>query len=224
MYPETSPRLTPPTGITVLSLSGPAVDAVVPLALLESVRSLDLPAADLDTELVHELRNKRFGLSDTVYMQIRRYQESVRRQQPIGYEEVLALARLVGRRPDADIVFREAGRRVARTALATLSVASRRASRSLPRAVGRPLALRHLRALTRRYLGGTVERQGSTLLLDIAAPVTADAAPHGAGCGFSEAAWRELLLGLTGDDHAIQVVSCRTRGDATCQWRTDWRR
>lgn len=208
----------------MLSLSGPSVDAVVPLALLESVRALDLPAADLDTELVHELRNKRFGLSDTVYMQIRRYQDTVRKQQPVAYDEALALARLVGRRPDADILFREAGRRVARSALETLAVASRRAARSLPRAMGRPLALRHLRALSRRFLGGTLERQGSTLLLDVASPVTADAAPHGAGCGFFEAALREMLLGLTGEDHAIQVVSCRSRGDASCQWRTDWRR
>lgn len=210
--------------MTVLTLSGPAIDAAVPLALLESVRALDLPAADLDTELVHELRNKRFGLSDTVYHQIRRYQESVRRQQPVPYDEALALARLVGRRPDADIVFRDAGRRVARAGLETLSAASRRAARSLPRAVGRPLALRHLRMLARRFLGGSIERQGSTLLLDIASPVTADAAPHAAGCGFFEAALRELLLGLTGDDHAVQSVMCRSRGDASCQWRTDWRR
>ncbi len=223
-FPETSPRLTPPSGITALSLAGPAVDALVPLALLEAVRALDLPTADLDTELVHELRNKRFGLSDTVYMQIRRYQDMVRKQQPVPYDETLALARLVGRRPDADIVFRDAGRRVARAALETLAATSRRASRSLPRAVGRPLALRHLRGLCRRFLGGSLERQGSTLLLDVAAPVTADAAPHGAGCGFFEAALREMLLGLTGDDHAIQVVTCRSRGDASCQWRTDWRR
>ncbi len=208
----------------VLPLSGPAVDALVPLALLEAVRALDLPSADLDTELVHELRNKRFGLSDTVYMQIRRYQELVRKQQPVPYEETLALARLVGRRPDADIVFRDSGRRVARAALETLAVASRRAAQSLPRVVGRPIALHHLRAITRRFLGGTMERQGSTILLDVASPVTADAAPHGAGCGFFEAALRELLLGLTGDDHAIQVVSCRSRGDSSCQWRADWRR
>ncbi len=208
----------------MLLLAGAPVDAVVPLSLLESVRALDLPAADLDTELVHELRNKRFGLSDTVYMQIRRYTECVRRQQSIPFDDVLALARLVGRRPDADIVFREAGRRVARVALSTLSTTTRRASRSLPRAVGRPLALRHLRALVKRYMAGTLERQGSTLLLDVPSPVTADAAPHGAGCGLFEAALRELLLGLTGEDAAIQVVTCRTRGDASCQWRTDWRR
>jgi predicted hydrocarbon binding protein len=223
-FPESSQRLTPPAGVTLLALSGPAVEAVVPLALLEAVRALDLPAADLDTELVHELRNKRFGLSDTVYMQIRRYGDAVKRQQPVAFDEVVALARLVGRRPDADIVFLEAGRRVARAALNTISSTTRRAARSLPGAVGRPLALRHLRSLAHRFLAGTIERQGSTLVLSVPAPVSADAAPNGGGCGFYEAALRELLLGLTGVDHAMQPVACRSRGDTVCQWRTDWRR
>lgn len=222
--PESSQRLTPHAGITLLALDGPSVDAGVALALLEAVRVLDLPAADLDLEMVHELRNKRFGLSDTVYMQIKRYADAVKRQQPLAFDEVVALARLVGRRPDADIVFLEAGRRVARAALNTMSSTTRRAARSLPGAVGRPLVLRHLRSLSKRFLGGTIERQGSTLVLSVPAPLSADAMPNGAGCGFYEAAFRELLLGLTGVDHAMQPVACRTRGDAVCQWRTDWRR
>ena len=223
-FPESSQRLTPPAGVTLLTLRGPAVQAVVPLMLLESVRALDLPSADLDTELVHELRNKRFGLSDTVYMQIRRYSDAVKRQQPVAFDEVVALARLVGRRPDADIVFLDAGRRVARAALNTVSYATRRAARSLPGAVGRPLALRQLRLLSHRFLAGTIERQGSTVVLIVAAPVSADAAPNGGGCGLYEAAFRELLLGLTGVDHAMQPVACCSRGDSACQWRTDWRR
>ena len=224
MPPPAVPRLTPSSAVALLPLTGAPVEAVVPLALLEAVRALDLPATDLEIELVHELRNKRFGLSDTVYMQIKRYGEAVRRQQKIGYDEVLALARLVGRRPDADLVFRDAGRRVARAALETVSAGTRRAARSLPRPLGRPLALRHLRALCRRFLAGRLERQGATLLLEVTSPVTADAGPDGFGCGFQEAAWRELLLGLTGIDHAIQMVACCGRGDRTCQWRTDWRR
>jgi hypothetical protein len=223
-FPDLTQRFTPPIGVTVLSLSGPPVHAVVPLSLLEAVRALDLPAADLDTELVHELRNKRFGLSDTVYMQIKRYAEAVKRQQPVAFDEVVALSRLVGRRPDADIVFRETGRRVARSALDTVASTTRRAARSLPGAIARPIALRHLRALSRRFLAGSIERQGSTLVLNVVAPISADSAANGGGCGYYEAALRELLLGLTGVDHAIQMVACRSRGDASCQWRTDWRR
>lgn len=224
MNPAPSPRLTPSAGVVQLPLAGSPVDALVPLALLESVRTLDLPAVDVEPELVHELRNKRFGLSDTVYRQIKRYGESVRRQQRVPFDEVLALAHLVGRRPDAALVFREAGRRVAHAALASGSATTRRAGRLLPGPIGRPIALRSLRAICQRYLDGQLERQGSTLLLEVPFAVTADAAPDGGGCGLQEAALRELLLGLTGVDHAIQAVACRSRGDRTCQWRTDWRR
>jgi len=224
MPPELAPRLTPAYGVPQLSLTGAPVEPVVPLALLEATRALDLPATDLEIELVHELRNKRFGLSETVYMQIKRYTENVRRQQKVAYDEVLALARLVGRRPDADLLFRDAGRRVARAALETVGGTTRRAARGLPRPLGRPLALRQLRALVRRFLAGRVERQGATLLIELDAPVTADAAAEGVGCGFVEAAVHQLLLELTGVEHVIQTVACRTRGDRTCQWRTDWRR
>jgi predicted hydrocarbon binding protein len=216
--------VTPAPDVAPPRSAGASVEAVIPLSLLESVRALDLPDTDLEAELVHELRNKRFGLSDTVYMQIKRFREAVRRQQRVPFDDVLALARLVGRRPDADLVFHETGRRVARAALATVSLPTRRAARSLPGAIARPLALRALRTLCHRFLDGQLERQGASLLLDVPSPVTADAAPGGGGCALHEAALRELLLGLTGVDHAIQTVSCRARGDRTCQWRTDWRR
>ena len=64
---------------------------------------------DPDTEFVAELRNKRLGLSDTVHAQIRRYAEAVRRSQQAASDEVVALARLIARRPDAEAVFRAAG-------------------------------------------------------------------------------------------------------------------
>lgn len=224
ILPDTAPRPAATSGQHLLSLAGPPLDAVVPLSFLAAVRTLDLPAIDLETELVHELRNKRFGLSDTVYRQIKRYAEAVSQQQPVAFSDVIALARLVGRRPDADLVFREAGQFVAKAALETLSAPTRRLSRSLPGAMSRPLALRHLRALCSRYLGGTLERQGSTLLLEVRTPLTADAAANGAGCAFYSAALYALMLGLTGRDFPIQDVSCVARGDATCQWRTEWRR
>ena len=48
------------------------VDALLPLSLLEAVRDVDTPEGVLETEFVDELRNKRLGLSDTVYSQIQR--------------------------------------------------------------------------------------------------------------------------------------------------------
>src|SRR6267142_2126162 len=53
------------------------VNAIIPLSLLEAVRSVDIPEGDdIDVEYVQEHRNKRLGLSDTVIAQIRRYKEA----------------------------------------------------------------------------------------------------------------------------------------------------
>ena len=207
-----------------LSLSGDPLDARLPLALLEAVKAIDTPEEELDTELVHELRNKRLGLSDTVYQQIRRYSDAVRSRQRVAFDEVLALARLIGRRPDADLAFREAGRRWARSYVGTVSGLQRSVARSLPSLIGRPIALRLLRKLSRRYLDGVLVRQGSALLLDVASPLSADAGPRAAGCGLYEAAFREALLLLADTDGAIEHVMCRSRGDRHCQWRAEWRR
>jgi predicted hydrocarbon binding protein len=223
MIDDSATRATP-HGVPALSLSGGPVDARLPLSLLEAVRVIDTPEAELDAELVHELRNKRLGLSETVLQQIRRYQEAVRRAQRVPYDEVLALARLIGRRPDADLAFREAGRRWARAMLSTIGAARLNAATSLPSLLGRPIALRQLRRIARRLMDATLVRQGSTLLLEVGAPVSADAAPRAAGCGLYEAAFREALHVLADADGAVDHVMCRSRGDARCQWRAEWRR
>lgn len=221
---RTTPIASPIATPAHLALTGAPVDARMPLALLEAVRAIDTPDADLDAELVHELRNKRFGLSETVHAQIRRYSDAVRRQQRVGYDEALALARLIGRRPDADLAFREAGRRLARSAIQTLSGTGRRAAVTLPSLLGRPLALRYLRRISKEHLNGRLQRQGSAIVLEVASPVSADSAPRGAGCGMYEAALREALVVLAGAEGLVEHVACRTRGDASCQWRTDWRK
>ncbi|HCT58364.1 MAG TPA: hypothetical protein DGD08_14260 [Gemmatimonas aurantiaca] len=218
------PHRAAPTADVSLALAGGPLDARLPLALLEAVRAIDTPAAELDAELVHELRNKRLGLSETVLLQIRRYGDAVRGGHRVGYDEVLALARLIGRRPDADLAFREAGRRWARSLVDSVSTVRRTAARGLPALIARPVALRALRRLARRYMDGTLVRQGSTLVLEVISPVSADAAPRAAGCGLYEAAFRESLQLLADADGAVEHVMCRSRGDARCQWRADWRR
>ena len=101
------------------------VDALVPLSFLEAVRSIDSPDGDLEAEFVAELRSKRLGLSDTVYAQIRRYNEAVRRNVRPTFDEAVALATLIGRRPDAEQVFRAAGRYVARETYQRIALMSR---------------------------------------------------------------------------------------------------
>ncbi|MFI5232242.1 MAG: hypothetical protein ACHQSE_06990, partial [Gemmatimonadales bacterium] len=168
------------------------VDPLLPLSLLEAVRAVDTPSGEHEAEFVPELRNKRLGLSDTVFAQIKRYSEAVRRKQRPPFDEAAALAKLVGRRPDADDVFREGGRILARQAYRTISPVTRKLMLTLPSLLSRPIALRHARRITRRYTDGAIRRVGSTILLEVTHSVTLDAAPKFGGCTFYESTLREL--------------------------------
>ena len=198
------------------------VDPLLPLSLLEAVRTVDKPRDEADTEFVDELRNKRFGLSDTVYSQIRRYSEAVRRGQRTAQDEAVALARLIGRRPDAELVFRAAGRHLAHEAYRTISPVRRGVLRVMPSMLARPLALRSMRRVARRYFGATVRRVGSSLLLEVPRSVTVGVAPGSAGCVYYESAFGELLRLLIGSVGAVEHVHCAGRGEGVCEWRADW--
>ena len=130
------------------------VDALLPLSFLEAVRNVDLPDDDLDAELVPELRNKRLGLSDTVYAQIRRYSEAARRHQRAVQDEATGIAKLIGRRPDAEEVFRAAGRFLAAQAYQAIPGTSRKLIAVLPSFVARPKGAAKTRAQDDKQEGG----------------------------------------------------------------------
>ena len=198
------------------------VDALLPLSLLEAVRHVDTPE-ELDSEFVDELRNKRLGLSDTVYLQIKRYADAVRKKQRTPYDEAVALARLIGRRPDAEAVFRAAGRYLARESYGTINPLTRRMLRLLPSVIARPLALRRTRAIAARYANGTVRRVGGHVLLEVPRSVTMNTAPGSIGCAYYEAMLRELLGLLVGGVGSVDHVHCAGRAEGTCEWRADWK-
>jgi predicted hydrocarbon binding protein len=198
------------------------VDALLPLSLLEAVRDVDTPG-DLESEFVDELRNKRLGLSDTVSLQIKRYAEAVRKRQRTAQDEAIALARLIGRRPDAEAVFRAAGRYLAREAYKTVNPFTRRLLRLLPSLLARPLALRRARGVAVRYANGTVRRVGGYVLLEVPRSVTLNTAPGSVGCSYYEAMLRELLRLLIGGVGSVDHVRCSGRGEGTCEWRADWK-
>ena len=199
------------------------VDALLPLSFLEAVRSIDSPEGDFETELTHELRNKRFGLSDTVYTQIRRYTDLVKRNQRSTHDEAVALVRLLGRRPDAEAVFRQAGRHLARESYLTISPRTRRALATLPGLLARPIALRQLRRIAERYLNGTVTRQGAFVMLEVPDSVTIDGAPRPVGCSYYESTLRELLRLLIEAGSTVEHVRCAARGEGSDVWRAEWR-
>ena len=198
------------------------VDALLPLSLLEAVRDVDTPG-DLDSEFVDELRNKRLGLSDTVYLQIRRYADAVRKKQRVAQDDSVGLARLIGRRPDAEAVFRAAGRYLARESYGTINPVTRRLMRLLPSVIARPVALRRSRSIAERYANGTVRRVGGYVLLDVPQSVTLNTAPGSIGCAYYEAMLRELLRLLIGSVGSVDHVRCAGRGEGTCEWRADWK-
>ena len=199
------------------------VDALLPLSLLEAVRDVDTPEGLLDAEFVGELRNKRLGLSDTVYTQIQRYTESVRRNQRTAQDETIALARLIGRRPDAEAVLRAAGRFLAREAYMTVSPLTRGVLKVMPSMISRPLAFRKTRRITHRYLNASVRRVGQFILMEVPRSVTLGVAPGSTGCAFYESSLREVLRLLVGATGAVEHTRCEGRGEGSCEWRADWR-
>ena len=60
--------------------------------------------------------SKRLGLSSTVAQQIERYREAAEHNASVPADEAISVFRLVGRRPDATLVYSDAGRRAARYA------------------------------------------------------------------------------------------------------------
>jgi predicted hydrocarbon binding protein len=199
------------------------VDALLPLSFLEAVRNVDSPVEDFEAELVGELRNKRLGLSDTVYNQIRRFNDAVKRNQRASLDEAIALARLLGRRPDAEAVFRAAGRHLAVESYRTVGLASQRLMLTLPSLLSRPIALRSMRRISRRYLNGRISRVGAHVFLEVGDSVTCEAAPRSIGCTYYESALKELLRLTVNGGGAVEHVRCRSRGEGVCQWRAEWK-
>ncbi len=199
------------------------VDALLPLSFLEAVRFVDSPVEDFEAELVGELRNKRLGLSETVYMQIRRFTDAAKRRQRMSHDEAVGLATLIGRRPDAEAVFRAAGRYLAREAYQTISPISRRLLLVLPGVLTRPIALGNTRRLGDRFFNGRVSRVGSSIYLEVIRSVTSTAAPRSIGCAYYEAGLKELLRLMVNSVGGVEHVRCSARGEGACTWRAEWR-
>ena len=200
------------------------VNAIVPLSLLEAVRSVDIPEGeDVDVEYVQEHRNKRLGLSDTVIAQIRRYKDAMKRNQPIAIHEASGIARLIGRRPDAESIFTRAGTIVANRIYQLISATRRQIIHLLPGFLARPLAFRQVKRAGEKYLGASVRRVGASIVVGVKESVTFETAPKGIGCLYYESALREMLKLLVNGGGMIDHVHCRERGEDICEWRADWR-
>ena len=191
------------------------VHSILPLAVLEAVRNLDTPVEDGLAEFADELLVKRLGLSSTVAMQLTQYEALVRRDAGVDAAHVEALLRLVGRRPDADLVFADAGRRAARRAVRRLFGLSRLAAQLAPNALGYVVARRAAHAV----LGGDLRREQQVPVARVGDTLAVSATPDGAACGVYGAAFAELLRLLVGFEGAMLHTACRTGGAPQCEWR-----
>jgi hypothetical protein len=198
----------------------PTVAALIPLSLLEALRNLDTPVEDGMEELAEEIVVRRLGLSPTVAAQIQRYRQTADRGGTVDADEVLSVFRLVGRRPDAALVFADAGRRAARYAARGRGRPSRTLARVSPRSVARRLAMRSVARLGRTVFDGEINARERVVEVTMAAPLSIVAAPAGEACPFYGAAYQELLRGLTGFEGALLHEACLGRGGQFCRWRT----
>jgi predicted hydrocarbon binding protein len=191
------------------------VHSIVPLAILEAVRNLDTPVEDGLTEFAEELLSKRLGLSATVALQLAQYETLVRRGARVERAHVEALLRLVGRRPDADLVFADAGRRAARRAVRGLALPSRLAASLSPRVFGFGAA----RRAARNVLSAELRREGQIPVARVRDSLAINATPDGAACTLYASALAELLRLLVGFEAAMVHTSCRANGGDRCEWQ-----
>ena len=196
------------------------VHSILPLAVLEAMRNLDSPTDEEAAEYVDELLKKRLGLSGTVAAQIARYDLSVRRGRPVTAEEFEQILRLAGRRPDAALVFADAGRRAARRTLGDVSLAARWGARHLPRPLRRPIGFRAARRALREVFAVALLRVEGATGARLGHRLAVRATPDGAACGFYAAGVAELLRHLASFDGAVVHSRCCARGDERCEWRT----
>jgi hypothetical protein len=197
-----------------------AVPALIPLSLFEAIRNLDTPVEDGLDELAEEIVVRRLGLSPTVAAQIQRYRQAAAREGSIDMDEAVSVLRLVGRRPDAPLVFADAGRRAARHAARSRGRPAYTLARVTPTGLGRRIALRNASNVARRVFGADLRADGQGSEVRMSEPLSIAALPDGAACAFYGAAYSELLRSLTGFEGAMIHERCRGRGDSDCIWQS----
>ena len=197
----------------------PTITPLFPLLLLETMRDMDRPEEVLEGEDLTVSMPRRLGLSDVVFTQIHRFREEVKRKRLQTPATVEDLIRLVIRRPDADEIFEEAGRRLATRAWEERSATFRRATRFMPPALALRSARRASEKLFRQVLGsGKLRVAKRPLVLRIENCFTVRADPGGAACAFYSGVLAETMSRYTGRKHNPSHPSCQARRADACEF------
>jgi hypothetical protein len=195
------------------------IHALIPQSLLEAIRNLDTPLDDGLNELAEETVSKRLGLSTTVAQQIERYRESAERNGEVPAEEAISVFRLVGRRPDATLVYSDAGRRAARYAARAAGIGTKVLLGVSPGSLKRHFGVRSAARVSRKLLGIELNLRSGNPQLRLVESLATRAGFPGTGCYFYSAVTAELLRVASGFEGAMIHERCRARGDDDCFWR-----
>lgn len=193
--------------------------ALIPLSLLEAVQNIDTPADDGLGALEQELAAKRLGLSPTVAAQVARYRQQVRAGADVPADDALAIFRLVGRRPDAGLVYADAGRRAARYAARRRTVGQRVGIAMAPGRLGLSMALNASAHIAQRWLGADLRAGDGRLRCEMTESMALHARDDGTACQFYTSAFAELLRQVGGLEWSVMHELCCGRGDRQCLWR-----
>ncbi|MFZ5624771.1 MAG: hypothetical protein ACOY71_10135 [Gemmatimonadota bacterium] len=195
------------------------IHALVPLSLFEALKNIDTPVDDGLNDVAPEIVAKRLGLSPTVAAQIDRFRDAAREGGAAPVDEVVSIFRLVARRPDAALVFADAGRRAARYAARAGGFSVRAILTASPGGIRRRLGLRSARRVAAKFLAADLRSRHGLAEVKVPAPLSLEAAPDGKACAFYGAAFGELLRLMAGFEGVMVHAQCRGRGGAVCEWR-----
>jgi len=198
------------------------ITPLFPLFLLETLRDSDRPEEILEDEDVTVSLPRRLGLSDVVMTQIRHFQGEVRSRRLQSAASMMDLVRLVVRRPDAEEIFVQAGRRVAQHAWEQRSGTMRSALRITPTPLTRLAARRAARRLFKRLVGdGQLSLARWPVVLTVRQSLTARADPTGAACAFYAGAFSEIMQLHTRKRYRVLHEECLAHGAPACRWTVE---
>jgi hypothetical protein len=192
--------------------------ALLPLALLEAVREHDRPLEILEDEDLATSLPRRLGLTGVVSSQIQRYEHAAGSGGRVPAVEVTGLMQLVLRRPDAESIVRETGRRITRLRIAKDVPTSARMLRRWDRLVFIPMR-RAARKLLRGLTGDVAATVMRPLVVRMSHAPLAAAGLH--SCGVYTGALDELVRLYSSHEHTVTHVKCTARGDSHCEWAVE---
>lgn len=193
---------------------------MLPLSLLEAVRAHDRPEEILEDEDLTVSLPRRLGLTGVIGTQIQRYEAARRSGKDLPADEVISLMRLVLKRPDAQAILADTGRRLAEAHFESGAKGYIGLLRKMPRGLLVRFYRRSARRLLRQIAGNAnVEISGRPPVVRITrSPMTA-LEPVGSGCTLYTAVLEHLAEAYAGTQVAPEHSRCISGGGVFCEWK-----